>query len=80
MPMSKVYKRVKYDPMRDKVVEAIKNSGMTDAQICRKTGITPKTLKKWKDGRVRFPQHLTMAFVLKALGKEFKIDWIGGNE
>lgn len=79
MSLKTQYLNVKQDPMLASVLKAITDSGLTDAQVCRKTGISRTCLANWRKGITRKPQHITMAFVLRALGKKFTIDWIGSN-
>lgn len=39
------------EEIREKLIEAIRTSGMTQAQICRKLNIKPPTLSQYISGR-----------------------------
>lgn len=62
------YREVNSDPTLSTVVEIIKSSGMTIAEIEMNSGVTKKTIYNWRSGKVRFPRSLTMDAVLSVCG------------
>lgn len=62
------YREVNSDPTLSTVVEIIKSSGMTIAEIEMHSGVTKKTIYNWRSGKVRFPRSLTMDAVLSVCG------------
>lgn len=62
------YREVNSDPTLSTVVEIIKSSGMTIAEIEMNSGVTKKTIYNWCSGKVRFPRSLTMDAVLSVCG------------
>ncbi len=66
------YRFVDHDPMMDKVVIAVENSGLTKSQIF-KGNITPTTYGNWKKHRTKRPQHATLAATAGAVGLRFEL-------
>lgn len=62
------YREVNSDPTLSTVVEIIKSSGMTIAEIEMNSGVTRQTIYRWMSGKVRFPRSLTMDAVLSVCG------------
>lgn len=60
----------KYDPAMKLTVEVILNSGKSDSQIARETGISTQTLRNWRKRRTRRPQNITLDFALRSCGYE----------
>lgn len=63
-----------HDPTRDVLADLL--AGATYEQlkkISEDSGVSVSTLRNWMNKTTRRPQHLTMAFVLKAMGKHFEI-------
>lgn len=71
--------RPKVDPMRDRVMGIIKQSGLSKAQIARRSGISVSCLRAWELGRTRNPQNSTLTFALRAAGWERTLRRIGAN-
>lgn len=61
------------DPMLEKVLDAIYESGLTLTQISVKSGVHIQTLHRWTNHKVNKPHRLTMEFVLNVCGKTMQI-------
>lgn len=61
------------DPARDLVLSMIDAAGIEDRDLAESCHVSAATLYAWRIGKVRRPRHMTMAFVLAALGKKFAI-------
>lgn len=67
------YQFVDKDPLLDKIIDAIDESGVSKAQITAKSGVTFSTLKNWENGKTKRGLSSTMNAVLRAIGKELVI-------
>lgn len=62
-----------YEDIRDDVMSAVKNSGMSFEDIHGRCGPCPHTLENWSQKKVRKPQLGKMRAVLHILGLDFAI-------
>lgn len=62
------YRFVDRDPVMQQVTDAITTSGRSLAWISQRSGVSEGTLQNWMNGTTRRPQHLTVTFVMQALG------------
>lgn len=67
------YRFVDRDPILDKVNSAMDESKLTDKAIADKSGVSVSTIRAWRYGDVKRPQHLTLKFVLDACGYELEV-------
>lgn len=67
------YRFVEQDPVLAEVSRIITESGKSLEWISNKCGVTSGTLRKWMNGSVKRPQHITVKFVLKALGYDLVV-------
>lgn len=70
---SKGYRHIDKDPMMDQVMAAVKQSGLSITDIAHASGVTAQTIRRWDYGKTRRPQHMTMEFVLRAVGKTMAV-------
>lgn len=68
------------DPMADDVTHLFKLSNLPMAQVARKTGISPKTIKRLVEGVTRQPHPSTLRFIARACGHEMVLRRIGSND
>lgn len=61
------------DPLLDDVVSLMRNSKMTYKALAAASGVSKTTLHNWDRGHVHWPQIITVANVLAALGKRIGI-------
>lgn len=74
------YRFMDRDPVMVEVTEAITSSGRSLTWISERSGISVGTLQNWMNGSTRRPQHLTVSFVMRALGREIRYVQIGEPE
>jgi hypothetical protein len=74
------YRFMDRDPVMVEVTQAITESGRSLQWISERSGISVGTLGNWMNGTVRRPQHLTISFVMRALGREIRYVKIGEPE
>lgn len=72
--LAREYKATTHDPDMDAVMDAIDRSGIAYTAVANLTGVSRTTIVNWKKRRTRRPQHVTMAFALRALGGKFVIE------
>lgn len=56
------------DPILEFIGDAIAASGLSRAEIAKRSGVTYQTLRRWETHQVKRPQHLTVRFVANACG------------
>jgi DNA-binding phage protein len=72
-PIAKEYRAIQYDPAMLQINMLLKHSTMNLTQIANKCGVSTQCMRNWRRQKTRRPQALTMRFVLRTLGYEFKI-------
>lgn len=65
------------DPFLAEANRVIARSSNSLAAVARRSGVHPSTLRAWRSGKTRRPQHLTLVFALRACGYRFKLEEIG---
>lgn len=71
------YKETDRDPVLAQFDMVRKASGLSDAEISRRSGVSTACLKTWrKEGRTKRPQHLTLVFAFRAMGFRFNLEKI----
>lgn len=73
IPTYRTYKFTDQDPMVDKVRTAVSDSGMTNADIAAKSGVSSQTLRNWWNERTMRPQFATLNAVARSCGHELQI-------
>ncbi len=71
--LSEIYKDLSHDPARDQVNQLVMTSSLTVKAIANKSGVSETTLRNWLKKITKKPQKITMDFVLRSIGHEFKI-------
>lgn len=71
--------KVTRDPIMLMVITEIHNSPMTIRQISDKSGVSEQTMRNWIRGKTRYPQAVTLCFVLRAMGLDLVIRPIAGS-
>jgi transcriptional regulator with XRE-family HTH domain len=69
----KSYNFIDKDPIIHQIERLIDDTGISYAEIERRSGVTRMCLNNWFTGKTRRPQHCTIMAVLKAIGYEYKI-------
>lgn len=72
------YNFIDKHPVIDHIRTWIQDAHMPMAELSRRSGVTPMTIRKWLDGRTRKPQAPTLEAVGKVFGKKLK--WVDINE
>ena len=67
------YKEQSYCPIMLQTCILLQREGVTDAVIQRRCGVTPTTLRRWRQKRTRRSNATTLRFVLKSLGYKLVI-------
>jgi transcriptional regulator with XRE-family HTH domain len=73
----KSYHWTEHDPILDVVDRVIELSGMSYAQIERRSGVTPTTLRKWHSRQTKRPQYSTVAAVIRCTGGTMSVELDG---
>ena len=68
------YRFVDRDPVLVEVTDAITKSGKTVQWLEARSGVSAGTISNWLNGKTRRPQHITVTFVMRALGMESR--WV----
>lgn len=68
------YKSLRHEPLMLQFVMMLRASGYSDSYVATKTGITPQTLRNWRNHKTRRPNSSTLRFAGKAIGKTLK--WV----
>jgi len=70
---NKPIKKISRDPQFDDVLDAI--AKLKPSEVAKRSNgiIGASTVYNWRNGKVRRPQHYTMAASLASVGKEFRI-------
>ena len=71
--IAKEYKAMIYDPAMLQINMLLKHSNMTLTQVASKCGVSTQCMRNWRRQKTRRPQAVTMRFVLRTLGYDFKI-------
>lgn len=68
------YRHTGQDPVIGLMKKLRDGSKMKDAEIVKRTKMSPATAKNWFSGKTRRPQHTTLAAYAGAFGKRFVLE------
>jgi transcriptional regulator with XRE-family HTH domain len=67
------YRFIDKDPILDIVRTEVQRSGKTSKFISERSGVSVATLNAWFKGKTRRPQHITVKYVLDAIGCKMQV-------
>jgi transcriptional regulator with XRE-family HTH domain len=76
--LPKGYNFIDKHPIIDHIRTWVQDAQMPLAEVSRRSGVTPQTIKRWITGQTRKPQAPTLNAVGKVFGKKLK--WVDIND